>query len=138
MASNIFQTVTHIYKEINDGKLKAIKEYKLQEIKIGITHLTDLIICKTHYFDPESDQNYWLQIHDNTKWKKPRYTKLLCTEMEYVLKGASKKHEDLILIDLSSTCDELVVFYFINYFQKNHTRDFSDVFKHINHNRINL
>ena len=76
MVTQIPQPVTYVFKEINVGKYKTVKRYKLNETDSKKPKLSKLIkISKDQKF-AKSSPCYWLEVHDGKKFIKPRVTGL--------------------------------------------------------------
>ena len=128
MAMRTQTPIVHHYTEINEGKYKSVKHFELTRTENGTPELSDLINISKDRNCAQSMPEFWLQIREGNKWKKPRLTGLFKTEIEHLYKGDSQKKRNLIIFKFSDTYNHLVVYYFKNYF----TKDLREVYSFLN------
>ena len=63
------QPVTHVYKEVNEGKYKSVKHYELQQCN-GTPLFSTLINISINQNCAQSMPDYWLKIREGKKWTK--------------------------------------------------------------------
>ena len=89
MATQTPHPVTHIYKEINEGKFKSVKHYELIECNETAIFTTLINISKNQNC-AQSMPIYWLKMREGKKWG--RYiTGLFKTHYPCTYKGDTKK-----------------------------------------------
>ncbi|RMA56644.1 hypothetical protein BXY75_3347 [Ulvibacter antarcticus] len=128
MATQQKKPVTHVYKEINEGKFKGVKHYELKEVINGTLQLTELINISKDRNCAQSMPEYWLKIRNDNKWSKC-ITGLFKTGINYIYKGDLQRKKHLILFKFSTDAKTLKVFVFKDFY----TRDLSNVLLLINH-----
>lgn len=128
MATQIPQPITHVYKEINEGKYRSVKHYELIKASSKDTLLSELLNISDDRKCAKSSPKYWLQIHDGKKWVKPRLTGLFETKDNNTYKGDIYKRTHLLVFRFFEDKSTLMVYLFRNYF----TSDLSKVSHFIN------
>jgi len=127
MATQIPQPITHVFKEINQGKYKSVKHYELLEVKNGTTQLSNLINISMDRNCAQSMPDFWLKIKQGKKWSRC-ITGLFKTGIYNNYKGDIQRKRHLIVIKFSDSGNILTAYYFLNY----NTRDLSNVLRLIN------
>ncbi|MCF6348710.1 MAG: hypothetical protein L3J20_10490 [Flavobacteriaceae bacterium] len=130
MATQIPQPVTHVFKEINEGKYKSVKHYELQEVLNGTTLLSNLINISKNQNCALSMPDYWLKIKQGKKWS-GCLTGLFKTSKNNIFKGDINKRMHLLIFKFSDSASTLTVHYFQNYY----TTDLSNITPVINSNK---
>ncbi|MBC8767173.1 hypothetical protein H4O18_04135 [Arenibacter sp. BSSL-BM3] len=128
MATQTPQPITHVYKEINEGKYRSVKHYELIKASSNNVQLTKLLNLSKDRNCAKSLPVYWLQIHDGKKWIKPRLTGLFKTEYKNVFKGDTQRKRNLLIFEFLDNGSTLVIKYFQDYF----TGDLRNVSQYIN------
>ena len=77
--------IVHIFKEFNIGKFKTTRHFKLNSVSNGTNQLTDIINISEDRNCAKSNPDYWVQIREDNKWKKPRLTGLFKTDVNLIL-----------------------------------------------------
>ncbi|WP_179344226.1 hypothetical protein [Winogradskyella ursingii] len=121
------QPVTHIYKEINEGKYKSVKHYELQKTLNGTSLLSDLLNVSKDRMCAKSSPLFWVQTHNGKKWVKPRLTGLFKTPKKHTYKGDAMDKKHLIIVKFLDNYDYMIVFYFKDFY----TRDIKTVLSFI-------
>lgn len=122
MESQQSKPVTHVFKEINEGKYKGVKHYELIEVLNGTTQLTELINISKDRNCAQSMPVYWLKIRNGKKWSNC-ITGLFKTGYNYIYKGDLQKKKHLILFKFSTDAKTLKAYVFENFY----TKDISNV-----------
>lgn len=106
--------VTHVYKEINEGKYKTVKHYELIENNTT-PKLPQLLNISKNQDCAKSMPDFWLRIREGNKWG--RYiTGLFKTSKNLVYKGDTKKKRNLLIFKFSDNAKTLVIDYYENYY----------------------
>lgn len=114
--------IVHIFKEFNIGKYKTTRHYKLETVSNGKNQFTDIInISKDRNF-AQSTPDYWVQIREGKKWKKPRLTGLFRTGKNLIFKGDTDRRTNLVLFKFSENVETLTIYFYSNYFTKDITK----------------
>jgi hypothetical protein len=113
--------IVHIFKEYNIGKFKATKHYQLETASNGSNQLTDIINISKDRNCAQSMPEYWLQIREDNKWKKPRLTGLFKTSANLIFKGDTQKRTNLVLFKFSDNAETLTIYYYSNFYTKDIT-----------------
>ena len=127
MATHITKPITHIFKEINEGKYKSVKHYELIEVRNGTTFLSNSINISKDRNCAKSNPDYWLKIREGKKWSK-NITGLFKVKAKLTYKGDDNHRQNLIIFKFSEGARELTAYYFKDYF----TTDLSNVLGFIN------
>jgi hypothetical protein len=127
MATQTPHPVTHVYKEINEGKFKGAKHYELKEVINGTPQLSELINIGKDRNCAQSMPVYWLKIRNGNKWSK-YITGLFKTRFNSVYKGNLEKKKHLIVFKFSTDAKTLTAFVFKDYY----TKDISSLLPLIN------
>ena len=113
--------IVHVFKEYNIGKFKATKHYQLETVSNGTNQLTYIInVSKDRNF-AQSVPEYWLQIREGNKWKKPRLTGLFKTGANLIFKGDTQKRTNLVLFKFSDNAETLTIYFYSNFCTKDIT-----------------
>jgi hypothetical protein len=113
--------IVHVFKEYNIGKFKTTKHYQLETVSNGSNQLTDIINISKDRNCAQSMPDYWLQIREGNKWKKPRLTGLFKTGAKLTYKGDTKKRKNLVLFKFSDDAESLTIYFYSNFFTKDIT-----------------
>lgn len=113
--------IVHVFKEYNIGKFKTTKHYRLETVTNGSNQLTDIINISKDRNCAQSMPDYWLQIREGNKWKKPRITGLFKTGVKLTYKGDTKKRKNLVLFKFSDDAESLTIYFYSNFFTKDIT-----------------
>ncbi|WP_157972889.1 hypothetical protein [Aureibaculum luteum] len=127
MATQIPQPITHLFKEINEGKYKTTKHYELLEMLNGRTLLSNFLNISKNQNCALSMPEYWIKIRQGKKWSKC-LTGLFITSKTNLYKGDINRKRDLVVFKFSDDTSTLLVYYF----QNNYTTDLSKVLPFIN------
>ena len=122
MATHIPKPVTHLFKEVNEGKYKGVRHYDLITVKNGTSELSEKINLSKDRKCAQSMPDYWLKIRQGNKWSKC-ITGLFKTSLRNVYKGDSERKKNLIVLQFSDDESEVHIYYFKNFY----TRNLSDV-----------
>jgi hypothetical protein len=128
MAAQTPLPVTHVYKEVNEGKYKTVKHYELIEVIDGTSLLSELINISEDRKCAKSSPKFWLQIREGNKWVKPRLTGLFKTTQSNIYKGDTQRRKNLLVFNYIDGGKTLVVKYFKDYF----TGDLNNVSEYLN------
>ena len=126
---NIPKPITHIYKEINEGKFKTTKHYELVEVNSKNQILSNLINVVVDRGFAKSAPHFWLKIRCGKRWE--NFTGLFKTStpgIYFADKGINNRKEDLLIVKLSNYERDMTVYYFKDYY----TANLSEVLKLIN------
>lgn len=121
--------IKHVYTEIFVGKFKEVKHYKLHYVINGNPILSDLINIQINRGFAKSNPDYWLKIRVGNKWQ--TLTGLFEDSKHEIFiadKGTKNKKEDLILAKFDDDKEQLIIYYFKNYY----TKDISKVIHFVN------
>jgi hypothetical protein len=113
--------IVHVFKEYNIGKFKTTRHYQLETVSNGTNQLTDLINISKDKNCAQSMPEYWIQIRDGNKWKKPRLTGLFKTGANLIFKGDTQKRINLVLFKFSDDAETLTIYFYSNYYTKDIT-----------------
>jgi hypothetical protein len=113
--------ILHVFKEYNIGKFKATKHYQLETVSNGSNQLTDIINISKDRNCAQSMPEYWIQIRDVNKWKKPRLTGLFKTSTNLIFKGDTQKRTNLVLFKFSDNAETLTIYFYSNFYTKDIT-----------------
>lgn len=113
--------IVHVFKEYNIGKFKTTRHYELENVSNGANQLTDIINISKDRNCAQSMPDYWLQIRDGNKWKKPRLTGLFRTGANLIFKGDTDKRTNLVLFKFSDNAETLTIYFYSNYYTKDIT-----------------
>ena len=111
----------HVYKEINVGKFKTTNHYQIVEVSNGTQILSDLLNINLDRQFAKSSPKYWLSTREGNKWQ--RLTGLFKTSYSPVYKGDKGQNnvkQDLIICHLADDKSSLIIYYFKDYYLKNH------------------
>ncbi|MBP1840400.1 hypothetical protein J2Z57_003351 [Formosa algae] len=111
---NTPQQITHIYKEINEGKYKSVKHYELQKCNETPVFST-LINISRNQNCAQSMPTFWLKIREGNKWTN-YITGLFRTSKRDTYKGDTHRKTNLVIFDFSSNESILTITYFNNYY----------------------
>lgn len=129
ITGNIPKPITHIYKEINEGKFKTTKHYELVQVDSGNQILSNLINVVVDRGFAKSAPYFWLKIRCGKRWE--NFTGLFKTSTPGIYladKGTNNRKEDLLIVKLSNYERDLTVYYFKGYY----TANLSEVLRLIN------
>jgi len=121
MATQTPQPVTHVYKEIHEGKHKTVKHYELQECNDKPVFST-LINISANQNCAKSMPDYWLKIREGNKWTK-YITGLFKTCFPSIYKGDTERKKNLVIFKFSRDKSILTIECFKDYY----TNDLSKV-----------
>jgi hypothetical protein len=113
--------IVHVFKEYNIGKFKTTRHYQLETVSNGSNQLTDIINISKDRNCAKSVPDFWLQIREGNKWKKPRLTGLFKTGVKLTYKGDTKKRKNLVLFKFSDDAESLTIYFYSNFFTKDIT-----------------
>jgi hypothetical protein len=111
--------ITHIFKEINEGKFATVKHYELIEVKNGKPLLEHIVQLANNRAFAKSDPMYWFTHKKNNKWVTPRLTGLFATDKPNVFNGDINNKTNLILFVVDEVNNTLLVDYYKDYFTYN-------------------
>ena len=113
--------IVHVFKEYNIGKFKTTRNYQLETASPGTNQLTDIINVSKDRNCAKSKPEYWIQIRDGNKWRKPCLTGLFKTGANLIFKGDTKKRTNLVLFKFSYDYETLTIYFYSNYYTKDIT-----------------
>lgn len=113
--------IVHVFKEYNIGKFKTTRHYELETVSNGTNQLTDIINISKDRNCAQSMPEYWVQIRDSNKWKKPRLTGLFKTGVNHIFKGDTQKRKNLVLFKFSDNAETLTIYFYSNFYTKDIT-----------------
>ena len=87
----------------------------------GTNQLTDIINISKDRNCAQSMPEYWIQIRDGNKWKKPRLTGLFKTGANLIFKGDTQKRTNLVLFKFSDDAETLTIYFYSKYYTKDIT-----------------
>lgn len=111
--------LTHVYKEINEGKYRTVKHFELQEVKNGKPQLKRIVQLAQNRSFAKSKPYYWFTQHDGKKWQKPFITGLFLTKVKNVYNGDVNHKSNLLLFEIDEFSKTLTVHYYKDYFTHN-------------------
>lgn len=123
MATQTPKPVTHVYREINQGKYKSVKHYELKESS-SVQLLSSLINISKNQNCAKSMPDFWLRLREGNKWGK-YITGLFKTSKNLTYKGDTEKKRNLLVFKFSDNAQTLIIDFYQNY----HTNDLNKVFK---------
>ena len=121
MATQTPKPVIHVFKEMNVGKYKTTKHYKLLEVKNGTTLLSNQVNISKNQNCALSMPDYWLKIKQGKKWS-GCLTGLFKTGVNLIYKGDINHKKHLVIFKFSSDASTLTILYFVNYYTKDLSR----------------
>tara|TARA_R110000796_G_scaffold115788_2_gene227931 strand:+ start:1412 stop:1837 length:426 start_codon:yes stop_codon:yes gene_type:complete len=105
------------YKASNLGRFKSTIHYELTNVSTGDINDTDLTE-KLNLSDDrdcaKSSPTYWLQVRQESKWRKPRLTGLFATEYRDIFKGDTRTSKNKVIFKFSKNKEELTIYFFQN------------------------
>ncbi len=110
--------IIHVFKEYNIGKFKSTKHYEIKTVTNGTNQLTDIINISKDRDCAQSMPEYWIQIREDNKWKKPRLTGLFKTSENLIFKGDTEKKKNLLLFRFSKDAETLTIYFYSNFYTK--------------------
>jgi hypothetical protein len=113
--------IVHVFNEYNIGKFKTTRHYELETVSNGSNQLTDIINISKDRNCAQSVPEYWLQIREGNKWKKPRLTGLFKTGANLIFKGETQKRTNLVLFKFSDNAVTLTIYFYSNFYTKDIT-----------------
>ncbi|WP_040254132.1 hypothetical protein [Psychroserpens mesophilus] len=113
--------IVHIFKEYNIGKFKTTRHYKLEKVLNGSNQLTDIINISKDRNCAQSMPDYWLQVREGKRWKKPRLTGLFRTGKNFIYKGDTDNRTNLVLFKFSESAEALTIYFYSNFYTKDIT-----------------
>ncbi|MDN3664461.1 hypothetical protein ACFFU1_14210 [Algibacter miyuki] len=114
MATQTPQPVTHVYKEINEGKYKSVKHYELQKCSANPV-FSNLINISVNQNCAQSMPVFWLKIREGNKWTK-YITGLFKTSKKNVYKGDTQRKRNLVVFRFSEDYSTLTIEFYQNYY----------------------
>ena len=114
MATQKPQPVTHVYKEVNEGKFKSVKHYELFESS-GTPLLSTLINISKDQNYAKSMPELWLRVRQDNKWTK-YVTGLFKTSKKGIYKGDTQKKRNLLIFKFSGSGNTLTIEYYENFY----------------------
>lgn len=114
MATQTPQPITHVYKEVNEGKYKSVKHYKLQECNATPIFSTLINISKNQNC-AQSMPDFWLRIREGNKWTK-YITGLFKTSKKDIYKGDTEKKKNLVIFKFSDDAGTLTIQFYGNFY----------------------
>jgi hypothetical protein len=108
--------VTHIFKEINEGKFATVKHYELIEVKNGKPLLEPIVQLANNRAFAKSNPIYWFTHKKQNKWVKPFLTGLFNTTKHNVFNGDISNKTNLLLFLIDEANHTLKVHYYKDYF----------------------
>jgi hypothetical protein len=121
MATQTPKPVTHVYKEVNEGKHKTVKHFELLKCN-GTPVFSKLINISINQNCAQSMPIFWLKIREGNKWTK-YITGLFKTQFPSIYKGDTDKKKNLVIFKFSSDKSTLIIECFKDYY----TNDLSKV-----------
>lgn len=121
MATQTPHPVTHVYKEVNEGKYKSVKHYELQECN-ATPIFSSIINISINQNCAQSMPDYWLKIREGNKWTK-YITGLFKTCFPSIYKGDTERKKNLVVFKFSRDKRHLTIEFFKDYY----TNDLSKV-----------
>ena len=128
MTTQIQQPLVLVYTEINIGKYTSTRHYKSLSTNHKNSPLTELLNISKDRNCAKSMPNYWVQVREHNKWKKPRLTGLFKTQYPNIYKGDISKRKHLLLVKFLDKTNTIIVYYFENY----HTTNIESIIHFIN------
>jgi hypothetical protein len=122
MATRIPKPLFCAYDEINIGKYKQTRHFKLSSDTKELKHLTQFLNINENRFFAKlasSSIEYWVQIRKANKWIKPRLTGLYTTTDEDIYNGDINNKQHLVIFHFLGDGDLLFVYIFENYYTRN-------------------
>lgn len=120
MATQLQKPVTHIFKEINEGKYRSVKHYELVEVVNGNSLLSNQLNISKNRNCALSMPDFWLKIRQGKKWSNC-ITGLFKTGKSSIYKGDVNKRKHLLIFKFNDEVT-LTVYYFKNYFTNDLSR----------------
>lgn len=121
--------IIHVYSEINVGEFATVKHYRLHTVINGCQILSELVNVQKDRGFAKSNPDYWLKVRVGKKWETLtglfEYSK---HEIFIADKGNKNKKEELILAKFDDYNEQLIVYYFKNFY----TKDISTVMHFVN------
>lgn len=114
MATQKPTPVTHVYKEVNEGKYKSVKHYELLQCN-GTPIFSTLINVSTNQNCAQSMPDYWLKIREGNKWTK-YITGLFKTPKKGIYKGDTQKKRNLVIFKFSDNANTLNIDFYPNFY----------------------
>jgi hypothetical protein len=111
--------ITHIFKEINEGKFATVKHYELIEVKNGKPLLEPIVQLANNRAFAKSKPLYWFTHRKQNKWVTPRLTGLFPTDKPNVFNGDINNKTNLVLFVVDEVNNTLLVDYYKDYFTYN-------------------
>jgi hypothetical protein len=118
MATHIPNPITHLFKEVNEGKYRTVRHYDLVSVKNGKTQLSDKINLGKDRKFAQSMPAYWLKIKQGKTWSKS-IIGLFKTNRSNVYKGNSERKKNLIVIKFSNDEKQVTMYFFKDFFTRN-------------------
>lgn len=119
-----------VYEEINVGKFKSTKHFKCVNEDYKKTLYSELLNFSADRNCAISMPDYWLQVREGKKWKKPRLTGLFKTESPNIYVGdigTRGKKTNSVLFKFLKAENRLTIYHFHAY-----TNDVSHLIQLIN------
>ncbi|MFB9056665.1 hypothetical protein ACFFU9_07905 [Mariniflexile ostreae] len=114
MATQTPQPVTHVYKEVNEGKYKSVKHYELLQCN-AVPKFSTLINISANQNCALSMPDFWLRIRQGNKWTK-YITGLFKTSKKGIYKGDTQKKTNLVIFKFSDDTSTLTIDVYENFY----------------------
>jgi hypothetical protein len=101
--------ILHIFKEYNIGNFKTTRHYKLETVSNGTNQFSDTLNVSKGRNCAQSMPDYWLQILQGNKWKKPHLSGLFKTSTNLIYRGDTNKKTNLLLFKFSDNAKTLTI-----------------------------
>ncbi len=118
MATQPPQPIVHSYTEINPGKFKSVRHYKLNQVVNGTPVFTETINLSIDRKYAKSNPALWLKIREGNKWKTPAVTGLFKTNFPGIFKGDSQFKKNLIIVKFSNDASRVSIYYFKDFYTR--------------------
>lgn len=109
--------IIHKYKEVNVGKFRTVRHFKLVEVE-GRQVLTDLINISQDRQFAKSQPDYWVKTHNGKKWLNPITGLFKTRATGNVFFGDLERKKHLIVVDMGNgqIGGEIVVYVYPNWY----------------------
>lgn len=128
MTAQIHKPLALIYTEINIGKYTSTRHFKCVNNDYVNTPLSELLNISKDRNCAKSMPDYWVQVREHNKWKKPRLTGLFKTQYPKIYRGDISRRKHLLLVKFLDHSNTMIVYYFENY----HTTNMANIIDFIN------
>lgn len=128
MTTQAHKPLVLVYTEINIGKYTSTRHYKCVNDDFKKSPLSELLNISKDRNCAKSMPDFWVQVREDEKWKKPRLTGLFKTNHPNIYKGDISKRRHLIMVKFLEKTNAIIVFFFEDY----HTSDIDALIPFIN------